>query len=71
VGQNSISFSVFTKPWKLPLPEPAKMVAGWGFGGIELPVRPGFQVLPENLERDLPRAVRVSGFQEEPHAPPG
>ena len=59
MGQTPISFSVFTKPWKLPLPELAKMVAGWGFDGIELPVRPGFQVLPENVERDLPHAVRV------------
>jgi sugar phosphate isomerase/epimerase len=53
-----VSFSVFTKPWKtLPLPELGRMVKGWGFDGIELPVRPGYQALPENVSRDLPRAA--------------
>ena len=57
--QSPLSFSVFTKPWKIPLPELAKLVAGWGFDGVELPVRPGFQVLPENVQRDLPVAVSL------------
>jgi len=54
-----IEFSVFTKPWKLALPELGKQVKSWGFDGIELPVRPGYQVLPENVARDLPKAVKV------------
>lgn len=55
----TIAFSVFTKPWKtISLAELGEMVAGLGFAGIELPVRPGFQVEPENAARDLPRAVR-------------
>ena len=54
-------FSVFTKPWRVPLPELAQRVAGWGFDGVELPVRPGYQVLPENVGRDLPLAVRTLG----------
>jgi sugar phosphate isomerase/epimerase len=59
--QGGIAFSVFTKPWKMPLPELAAMVAGWGFDGVELPVRPGYdrQVLPENVRRDLPEAARI------------
>lgn len=55
----SLSFSVFTKPWRMPLPELARFVSGLGFDGIELPVRPGFQVGPEHIARDLPRAVRL------------
>jgi sugar phosphate isomerase/epimerase len=54
-----VQFSVFTKPWKtLSVPELGQRVKGWGFDGIELPVRPGYQVLPENVRRDLPVAAR-------------
>ena len=59
MDNNPIEFSVFTKPWKLALPELGKQVKSWGFDGIELPVRPGYQVLPENIGRDLPKAVKV------------
>jgi len=55
---SAVSFSVFTKPWKMPLSELGPFVHGLGFDGIELPVRPGYQVLPENVGRDLPKAVR-------------
>ena len=52
--------ALFVKPWKaLPLPELAAHVRSLGFDLIELPVRPGFQVEPENIERDLPAAVRL------------
>lgn len=55
-----ITFSVFTKPWKTkPLPELAQFVANLGFDAIELPVRPGFQVEPEHIGRDLPAAVQI------------
>ncbi len=51
---------VFTKPWRTKrLPELAQFVRGLGFDGVELPVRPGFQVEPENVERDLPVAARI------------
>ncbi len=56
----TIRFSVFTKPW--PKLEPAVLgafVRDLGFEWIELPVRPGFQVEPENAGRDLPRAARA------------
>ena len=55
----TITFSVFTKPWKMPLPELGEHVAGLGFGAIELPVRPGYQVEPENVARGLPEAARI------------
>ena len=54
-----IRFSVFTKPWRMPLPDLARFVSGLGFDGIELPVRPGFQVEPEGISRYLPQAVRL------------
>ncbi len=48
-------FSVFTKPWKTtPIPELGRKMRALGFDGIELPVRPGFQVQPEAIARDLP-----------------
>jgi len=53
------SFTVFTKPWKMPLPELGRHVADLGFGGIELPVRPGYQVEPENVSQGLPKAAKV------------
>ncbi len=43
----------------MPLPELGKFVRDRGFDGIELPVRPGYQVPPENVTRGLPEAARV------------
>jgi sugar phosphate isomerase/epimerase len=55
-----ITFTVFTKPWKtVPLPELAAFVRAAGFEGVELPVRPGFQVEPENVSPGLREAVQV------------
>jgi sugar phosphate isomerase/epimerase len=53
-----IEFSVFTKPWKMPLPQLGEFVAGLGFDAVEFPVRPGYQVEPENVAKGLPQAVR-------------
>jgi sugar phosphate isomerase/epimerase len=53
-----VAFSVFTKPWKMPLPRLGEFVSGLGFDGIELPVRPGYQVEPSNVQRDIPRAAK-------------
>ena len=54
-----VTFSVFTKAWKtVPLGRLGELVRGLGFEGVELPVRPGFQVVPERAGRDLPAAVR-------------
>ncbi|MCL2527999.1 MAG: sugar phosphate isomerase/epimerase [Defluviitaleaceae bacterium] len=50
-----MKYSVFTKPWReISIDELSKKVAGWGFDGIEFPLRPGYQVEPENAEKDLP-----------------
>ncbi len=54
--------AIFTKPWKtLSLPDLAEHIKSLGFDLIELPVRPGFQVEPDNIERDLPAAVKLLG----------
>ena len=43
-----ILFTVFTKPWREPTIEAlADHVKALGFDGVELPVRPGYQVPPE------------------------
>jgi len=66
MAQADIAFTVFTKPWKMPLPELGEFVHELGFDGVELPVRPGYQVLPENVAKGLPEAARVladSGVQ--------
>jgi sugar phosphate isomerase/epimerase len=53
-----ITFSVFTKPWRtMPLPQLGEFVRDLGFDGIEFPIRPGYQVEPENV-KELPRAAR-------------
>ena len=55
----AVAFSVFTKHWKsVPLGRLGDLVRSMGFEGVELPVRPGFQVEPERADRDLPSAAR-------------
>ncbi len=39
--------------------EMAEAAAEMGFDGVDLTVRPGGHVLPENVEKDLPRAVNA------------
>jgi sugar phosphate isomerase/epimerase len=59
MAQADIQFSVFTKPWPaMPLAQLGTMVHGLGFHGIELPVRPGFQVEPQNVAKGLPKAAK-------------
>jgi sugar phosphate isomerase/epimerase len=58
----TLQFSVFTKPWSAEtITGLAKLVAGLGFDGAEIPVRPGFQVTPENAEKKLTELVSVFG----------
>jgi sugar phosphate isomerase/epimerase len=57
--KDDLVFSVFTKPWKLPLPELGSFVKGLVFDAIELPVRPGYQVPPDNVGKGLPEAARI------------
>jgi len=57
--------TVFTKPWKAPpLEALADQVASWGFHGVELPVRAGFQVEPQAALDALPRAQRIFGERD-------
>lgn len=52
--------TVFTKPWQAPsLEELAGKVKELGFDGVELPVRPGFQVQPDTVSKGLPVAART------------
>jgi len=51
--------TVFTKPWTDALPALADRVAGLGLQGVELPVRPGYQVTPETAAAGLPAAART------------
>ena len=48
-------WSIFTKPWKTLSPDQlGKLVSSMGFEAIEFPLRPGFQVEPEDAEKGLP-----------------
>lgn len=60
MSDKGIEFAVFTKPWAAEsIPTVAKLAAEMGFGAAEVPVRPGFQVTPENVDRALPELVSV------------
>jgi sugar phosphate isomerase/epimerase len=59
MGTFGVEFTVFTKPWKTPLPELGRHIRGLGFDGIELPVRPGYQVEPDNVAKGLPAAAKL------------
>lgn len=54
-----IALTVFTKPWTGPLEELADKIAALGLDGVELPIRPGYQVQPEDVATALPRARKV------------
>ncbi|NLC67834.1 MAG: sugar phosphate isomerase/epimerase [Clostridiaceae bacterium] len=57
-----VLYSVFTKPWKnMSMEELARFVKGLGFDGIEFPLREGYQVEPQNAERDLPVMAKALG----------
>ena len=53
-------FTVFTKSWPdMPIEELARYIKGLGFDGVELPVRPKYQVTPDNIAVELPKAAKV------------
>ena len=54
--------AVFTKPGEsVDAAGPGAAYSVAGLRWIELPVRPGFQVEPDAIERDLPAAVKLLG----------
>ena len=57
---DEFSISIFSKhlQW-LDYSEMAKVAADMGFDGIDLTVRPNGHVLPENVEKDLPKAMEA------------
>lgn len=58
-------FAVFVKPWKqMSIEEVAQHVRKLGFRFIELPVRPGFACEPEQIDKDLPKAVKALADQD-------
>ncbi len=57
-------WTVFTKPWReAGLAELARHVRKLGLDGVELPVRPGFQVSPDKVEEGLTKAVAAFGAE--------
>lgn len=53
--------SIFSKDLpELGYDQMASLVADMGFDGIDLTVRPGGHVLPENVARDLPNAIKAA-----------
>ena len=60
MSEAQMGFTVFTKPWReMPLADLADFIREFGFDGIELPVRPGYQVPPEDVPKGLPEAAKV------------
>jgi len=56
MSQPERTWSVFAKPWATrDADDLGALVAGMGFSGVELPVRPGCAVTPERAVVDLPR----------------
>ena len=56
---SDIKLAVFTKPWSDSIEAVADRMAALGVQGIELPIRPGYQVSPDNVGNTLPNAVKV------------
>src|SRR5690242_16019575 len=55
-----LKICVFSKHFQwTDVTEAAAMAAQIGFDGVDLTVRKGGHVLPENVERDLPKAVET------------
>lgn len=53
--------TVFSKPWteEVGIEQLADIVAGLGLDGVELAVRPEYQVTPADIEAGLPRAAKI------------
>lgn len=61
---SSNDLTVFTKPWKdVSLESLGRAMKSLSVQGVELPVRPGYQVEPANIASGLPEAVKILGDQ--------
>ena len=59
-GKTQRPIHVFTKCLQfLSYEEMAEVLSRQGFDGADLAVRTGGQVLPENVEKDLPKAMKA------------
>ncbi len=61
-ADSPFSFNVFSKPWRMPLPELGAFMQRLGVDGVELPVRPGFQIEPGDagrLRQQMCEAARI------------
>jgi len=59
--KNALEMHLFSKPLQwMNYDQLAESVAKMGISGIDLTVRPKGHVLPENVERDLPQAVKAA-----------
>ena len=56
---NTILFSVFTKSWNVHAEKLVCIVKELGFDGVEIPVRPGLLISPENCKTVLPRVTKM------------
>lgn len=54
-----VMFSKHLQP--LPIPEIGQIIKELGFSGVELTVRPGGHIQPDEVDAELPRAVEVFG----------
>ena len=63
MGKNDVT--VFSKPWdnEVTLEQLGKKLTSLGVDGVELPVRPGYQVEPENIAKGLPEAKKILADQ--------
>lgn len=59
MGDRKVELTIFTKPWTEPLADMGRKVKALGFDGVELPVRPGYQVEPDTVGKGLPEAARI------------
>jgi sugar phosphate isomerase/epimerase len=55
----TIELGVFTKPWNDAIEAVADRMVKLGVNSIELPIRPGYQVTPDNVKTTLPGAVKA------------
>ena len=65
-------WTVFTKPWReAGLGELARHVRELGLDGVELPVRPGFQVSPDQVGQRADQGGRCFWCRGAPHSKRG